>query len=84
MTHEYKCKSFQLTTSMIMPWPARIGSQYVTAKTVRSFTLGRSMIGEATGWCSCIEKAESCSLDMPEDVTWYSGSLSNLCRECPD
>ena len=26
----------------------------------------------------------SCSLDMPEDATWYSGSLSNLCRECPD
>ena len=31
-----------------------------------------------------IKKVESCSLDMPEDVTWYSGSLSNLCRECPD
>ena len=53
---EERYKSFQLATSMIMTWPARIGSQYVTAKTVRSFTLGRSMIGEATGWCSCIEK----------------------------
>ena len=31
----------------------------------------------------CLE-VESCSLDMSEDVAQYSGSLSNLCRECPD
>ena len=30
------------------------------------------------------KKVESCSLVMSEDATWYSGSLSNLCRECPD
>ena len=30
------------------------------------------------------KKVESCSLDMPEDATWYSDNLSSLYRECLD
>ena len=29
------------------------------------------------------KKVELCRLDRPEVVTWYSGSLSSLYRECP-
>ena len=55
MLLEYMCKNFQLTTSMIMTWPARIGSQYDTATTASSCICGVPMTGEAVE-CSSIQK----------------------------